>query len=56
VIDDAWEMTRQDVIRTLPPILSPQQLVELSGWAGKFFRATGRLHQRIFLGGSPMGH
>ncbi len=48
-IDDAWELTRQDVLAHLKQILSPDQLVTVGGWAGQLYRAPGRVHIRLFL-------
>jgi hypothetical protein len=50
-IDEAWEMTRLDVVNQLPQVLSPEQLTTLVGWAGQLWRAPGRVHIRMFVGG-----
>ncbi len=50
-IDDAWEVTRQDIRRELPGVLSAEQLATLGGWAGQLWRAPGRVHIRLSLPG-----
>jgi hypothetical protein len=50
-IDDAWELTRQDIRRELPGILSAEQLATLGGLAGQLWKAPGRLHLRLSLPG-----
>jgi hypothetical protein len=39
LIDDAWEMARQEARATFPKILSPVQLKLLPGWAATFYQA-----------------
>lgn len=51
VIDDVWEMSRQDVQRTLPAILSPVQL-ELLPWpASLLYTSKEKVKIRIFMSG-----
>jgi hypothetical protein len=50
--DDAWELTRLDLQKTLPAILSPVQLQLLPSFpAGMLFRAKEKVHIRIFMNG-----
>jgi carboxypeptidase family protein len=49
VIDDAWELTRQDVQRELRGILTPAQLATLGGSAGQLFHSAGPQHTRMFM-------
>jgi hypothetical protein len=47
--DSAWEVTRLDVQRTLPGILSPIQLSLLPGTAGYLYKAKKPVHIRQYF-------
>jgi hypothetical protein len=45
--DDLWEVSRTEIQRSLPEILTPTQTAMLSGYAGLLFRARDRVHIRL---------
>lgn len=49
-IDAAWELTKVDVQRTLPRVLSPIQMRLLPGEAAYLMRTKGKVGIRLFLG------
>ncbi|MGI8545755.1 MAG: hypothetical protein ACR2M1_00235 [Gemmatimonadaceae bacterium] len=50
-IDDVWEMSRIDVQRTLPSILSPVQLKLLPGYASTLYTSKTKVKIRMFMSG-----
>jgi hypothetical protein len=48
-VSAAWELTKLDVQRTLPPILSPIQLKLLPWEAAYLFKTTGEVGIRMFI-------
>lgn len=50
-VDSAWEYTRLDVKRTLPPVLSPVQLRILPWPAKMLYESKGKVMIRIFVSG-----
>jgi hypothetical protein len=50
-VDDAWEYSRQDVKRTLLPVLSPVQLRILPWLAKMLYDSKGKLNLRFLTGG-----
>ncbi len=51
--DAGWEITRLDLQRTLPTILTPIQLQLLPGMSKTLFTAKEPVHFRIFMVGGP---
>ena len=51
-VDQGWEVSRLDVQRTLPRILSPIQLKLLPWESAMLFKAKEQVHIRIFMLGS----
>jgi hypothetical protein len=51
-VDEGWEISRLDVQRTLPSILSPIQLKLLPGIPGMLFKAKEKVQIRMFMLGS----
>jgi hypothetical protein len=49
-VDAGWELTKLDVQRTLPSILSPIQLRLLPGVASYLMRTKGKVKLRLFVG------
>lgn len=45
--DDLWEISRTEIQRSLPEILTTTQTAMLSGYAGLLFRARDRVHIRL---------
>ncbi len=51
--DDAWELTRQDVKKELPTVLTPVQLQILPGIVKTLYESKEPLHIRMFIMGNP---
>ncbi len=50
-IDDVWDISRLDVQRTLPSILSPVQLKLLPGFASMLYTSKTKVKMRMFMSG-----